>query len=132
MPEGCLRTIVAAMTTTSLDSGTTPATDALRLLVDDVFLSVSAVDADRFSSGTAAGQALLSLAALARRAAGALAAESPGTLDGAPGSAVQQEFADAARLLAEAADAAHGESWQIADLLVRAERVQAQLAVSGG
>jgi hypothetical protein len=120
------------MTTTSLDTGTTPVTDALRLLVDDVLLSVAADDTDRYAGGMPAGRGLLSLAALARRAAAALAVESGGTFDGAPGSAVQQEFAAAARLLGEAADAAHGESWQIADLLVRAERVQAQLAASGG
>jgi hypothetical protein len=121
------------MTTTSLDSGTTHATDALRLLMDDVLLAVAADDdADRYSSRTPAGRALLSLATLARRAAGALAAESGGTLDGAPGIAVQRELAAAARLLGEAAEAAHGESWQIADLLVRAERAQAQLAAIGG
>ena len=121
------------MTTTSLDSGTTPATDALRLLVDDVLQSVAADDdADRYSGGTPAGRALLSLATLIRRAAAGLAAESGGTLAGAPGTAVQRELAAAARLLGEAAEAAHGESWQIADVLVRAERVQAQLTVCGG
>jgi hypothetical protein len=120
------------MTTTSLDSGITPATDALRLIVDDVLLSVAADDADQYAGWTPGGRALLSLATLARRAAAALATESAGPLDGAPGSAVQQEFADAARLLGEAADAAHGESWQVADLLVRAERLQVRLAASGG
>jgi hypothetical protein len=120
------------MTTTSLDTGTTPATDALRLLVDDVLLSVSADDTDRYAGHTPSGQALLSLAALARRAAGVLAEETAGTLDGAVDSAVRQEFAAAARLLGEAADAAHGESWRIADLLVRAERVQARLSASEG
>ena len=123
------------MTTTLLQTSTTrtPTTDVLRLLLDDVLVSVCADDdADRYSSRTPAGRALLSLATLARRAAGALAAESGGTLDGAPGIAVQRELAAAARLLGEAAEAAHGESWQIADLLVRAERVQAQLAAIGG
>jgi hypothetical protein len=120
------------MTTTSFETRTTPATDALRLLVDDVLLSVAADDSDRYAGHTPSGQALLSLAALARRAAGVLAEETAGTLDSAVDSAVRQEFANAARLLAEAADAAHGESWRIADLLVRAERVQARLAASGG
>jgi hypothetical protein len=120
------------MTTTLIDSRTTPATDALRLLMDDVLLSVTADAADRYAGDRPAGRALLSLAALARRAAAALATESRGALDRADGSAVRQEFADAARLLGEAADAADGESWHIADLLVRAERVQAQLAASGG
>ena len=120
------------MTTTSLDSRTTPATDALRLPVDDVLLSVAADDADRYAGRTPSGQALLSRAALARRAAGVLAEETAGMLDGAVDSEVRREFADAARLLGEAADAAHAESWRIADLLVRAERVQARLAASGG
>jgi hypothetical protein len=120
------------MTTTSLDTGTTPVTDALRALMDDVLLSVTADDTDRYAGRTPSGQALLSLAALARRAAGALAEETAGTLDDAADSAVRREFADAARLLGEAADAAHGESWRIADLLVRAERVQARLAANGG
>jgi hypothetical protein len=123
------------MTTTLPHTATTraSATDALRQLVDDVLLSVAAdEEADRYSGGTPAGRALLSLASLARRAAAALAAESGGTLDGAPGTRVQRELAAAARLLGEAAEDAHGESWQVADLLVRAERLQAQLAVSGG
>ena len=122
------------MTTTMLDTGTTrtSATDTLRLLVDGVLLSVAADDdADRYSSRTPAGRALLSLAMLARRAASALGAEPVGTLTGAPGIVVQREFAAAARLLGEAAEAAHGDSWEIADLLVRAERLQAQLAAAG-
>jgi len=121
------------MTTTSLDSGTTSATSALRRLVDDVLLAVAADDdADRYSSRTTTGRALVSLAALARRAAGALAADSGGTADGAPGTAVRRELAAAARLLGEAAEGAHGEPWQIADLLVRAERLRAQLPDAGG
>jgi hypothetical protein len=120
------------MTTTSLDTGTTPATDAIRLLVEDVLLSVTAEDdPDRYSSRTPAGQALLSLATLARRAVAALSAEAEPLLD-APGTAVQRELGAAARLLGEAAEAAHREPWQITDLLVRAERLQAQLAASGG
>ena len=118
------------MTTTMLDSSTTrtPATDALRLVVDAVLLSVATDDdADRYSGRTPAGRALLSLATLARRAAGALGAEAGVTLTDATGVVVQRELAAAARLLDEAAEAAHGESWEIADLLVRAERVQAQL-----
>src|SRR5215203_2528372 len=108
------------MTTTLLDTGTTrtSATDALRLLLDDVLLSVAADDdADRYSSRTATGQALLSLATLARRAAGALGAEPGATLTGAAGIVVQRELAAAVRLLDEVAEAAHGESWEIADLL---------------
>ena len=118
------------MTTTSLDSGPT---SALRLLVDDVLLAVAADhDTDRYAGRTPAGRALLSLATLARRAAGALAADSGGTLHDAPGTAVRRELAAAARLLGEAAEGAHGEPWQIADLLVRAERLRAQLPDAGG
>jgi hypothetical protein len=121
------------MTTTSLDTGTTSATSALRLLVDDVLLAVAADDeADRYAGRAPAGRALVSLATLARRAAGALAADSGGTLDDAPGTAVRRELAAAARLLGEAAEGAHGEPWQIADLLVRAERLRAQLPDAGG
>ena len=128
-----LRTNVAAMTT-MLESGTTrtSATDDLRLLLDDVLLSVAAGDdADRYSSRTPAGRTLLSLATLARRAAGALGADPGVELDGAAGVVVQRELAAAARLLHEAAEAADGESWEIADLLVRAERLQAQLGAAG-
>src|SRR4051794_16397990 len=122
------------MTTTLPRTGTiqTPAIDALRLVMDDVLLSVATDDdADRYSSGTAAGQALLSLATLARRAAGALGAQPGVPLTDAAGIVVQRELAAAARLLDEAAGAADGESWGIADLLVRAERLQARLAVAG-
>ncbi|GAA3173834.1 hypothetical protein GCM10010531_29260 [Blastococcus jejuensis] len=118
------------MTTTMLDTGTTrtPSTDALRLVVDAVLLSAATDDdTDRYSGHLPAGRALLSLATLARRAAAALGTEPGVTLTTAPGIVVQRELAAAARLLDEAAEAAHGESWEIADLLVRAERVQAQL-----
>lgn len=115
--------------TTTRDTRT-PVTDALRRLVDDVLLAVTAQHVDRYSRGTA--QALLCLAALARRAAAALATESADSRDGVAGPVALEEFATAARLLGEAADAAHGESWQIADLLVRAERVRAQFPVGRG
>jgi hypothetical protein len=121
------------MTTTLLQTGTslTPTTDALRLLVDDVLLTVAADDdADRYSSRTPEGRTLLSLATLARRAAAALDAQPGVSLTGAAGVVVQRELAAAARLLDEAAEAAHRESWEIADLLVRAERLQAQLAAA--
>jgi hypothetical protein len=123
------------MTTTLLLTVTrqTPATDVLRILLDDVLRSVAADDeTDRYSGRMPAGRALLSLAALARRAASALSAESGLTPDGLPGIVVQREVAAAARLLGEAAEATNHESWEIADLLVKAERLQAQLAASGG
>ncbi|MFL6097337.1 MAG: hypothetical protein ACJ71Y_17945 [Blastococcus sp.] len=118
------------MTTTLLQTSTsrTPTTDVLRLLLDDVLLSVRADDdADRYSSRTPAGRALVSLTTLARRAAGALCVGPGVALAGGPGVVVQRELAAAARLLDEAAEATTGESWEIADLLVRAERLQAQL-----
>jgi hypothetical protein len=122
------------MTTTLSPTATTrtSATDALRLLLDDALSSVAADDADRYSGGTPAGRALLSLAALARRAAAALGTEPAVALEAAPGIVVRRELAAAVRLLDEAAGVAPGESWEIADLLVRAERLQAELAASGG
>jgi hypothetical protein len=118
------------MTTTLLQTRTTrtPTTDVLRLLLDDVLGSVDADDdADRYSSRTPAGRALVSLTTLARRAAGALCVGPGVALTGGPGVVVQRELAAAVRLLDEAAEVANGESWEIADLLVKAERLQAQL-----
>ena len=117
------------MTTMLLHPGTTstPTTDVLRVLLDEA-LSVAADDAsDRYSSRRPAGRALLSLAALARRAAGALGVEPGVALTSGPGIVVQRELAAAARLLDEAVEAADGESREIADLLVPAERLQAHL-----
>jgi hypothetical protein len=119
------------MTTTMLDTGTTrtSATDDLRLLMDDVLLTVAADEADdRYSSRTPAGRTLLALATLARRAAGVLGADPGGALAGGPGIVVERELAAAARLLDEVAEAAHDESWEVDDLLVTAQRLRAQLA----
>ncbi len=118
------------MTTTLIQTGTTPtpAIDALRHLLDDVLSSVGADDAtERYSSRTPAGRTLLSLATLARRAAGALGADPGVALTGGPGVVVQRELASAVRLLQEAARAAHAEPWEIDDLLVPAQRLQAEL-----
>ena len=118
------------MTTTMLETGTTrtSATNDLRLLLDDVLLSVGAEDApDRYSSRTPAGRTLLALATLARRAAGALGADPGVALVGGPGIVVQRELASAARLLDEAAGAAHHDSWEVDDLLVSAQRLRGQL-----
>jgi hypothetical protein len=115
--------------TTTLDTTTrTPATDALRLVVDAVLLSVATDDdTERYSGRMPEGRAVLSLATLARRAAAALGADPGVALTDATGIVVQRELAAAARLLDEAAEAADRESWEVADLLVRAERVRAQL-----
>lgn len=118
------------MTTTMLQTGTdrTTATDALRHLLDDVLLSVGADDdAARYASRTPAGRTLLALATLARRAAGALGADPGVALTGGPGIVVQRELAAAARLLDDAGDAAPAEPWEIDDLLVAAQRLQAHL-----
>jgi hypothetical protein len=118
------------MTTTMLETGTTrtSATDDLRLLLDDVLLSVAVDDdADRYSSRSPGGRTLLALATLARRAAGALGADPGVALTGGPGIVVQRELASAARLLDESAEAAQGQSWEIDDLLVTAQGLRAQL-----
>jgi hypothetical protein len=129
------------MTTTMLRPGTTwtptaptPTTEALRDVLDDA-LDVAADDAadeaaDRYSSRTPAGRTLLSLAAVARRAAGAVGAEPGVALTDGPGVVVQRELAAAARLLDEAAEAADGEPWGMEDLLVQARRLHAQLLVA--
>jgi len=44
---------------------------------------------------------------------------------------VERELASAVRLLDEAAQAAHAEPWEIDDLLVPAQRLRAELAVTG-
>lgn len=119
------------MTTTMLPTGTirTSATDVLRLLLDDVLLTVAADDAaDRYSSRTSAGRTLLALATLARRAAGALGADPGVALTGGPGIVVQRELASAARLLDEATHATQAEPWEIDDLLDTAQRMRARLA----
>ena len=117
------------MTTTLLRPGTTatPPTDLLRVLLDDA-LSVSSDDAaDTYASRMPAGRALLSLAALARRAAGVLGGEPGVPLASGPGIVVQRELAAAARVLDEAVGAADGEAPEIAYLLLPAQRLHADL-----
>ena len=113
--------------TTATPTTTTPTAEALRDLLDDA-LSVSSDDAaDTYASRMPAGRALLSLAAFARRAAGALGGEPGVPLASGPGIVVQRELAAAARLLDEAVETAHGESPEIADLLLPAQRLHADL-----
>jgi hypothetical protein len=112
--------------TTMLETRTTEtsATDGLRLLLDDVLLSVGADDdADRYPSRTVAGRTLLALATLARRATAALGTDPGVALSGGPGIVVLRELASAARLLDEAAAAAPGGSWEVDDLLVTARQL---------
>ncbi|HET6392191.1 MAG TPA: hypothetical protein VFG13_05180 [Blastococcus sp.] len=117
------------MTTTFLPSITrTPDADVLRVLVDEALIAAATDDAaDRYSSSRPDGRALLALAALARRAAGALGAEPGVALTSGPGIVVQRELAAAARLLDEAADSAVGEPEEIGDLLAPAQRLFTQL-----
>ncbi|WP_324276283.1 hypothetical protein [Blastococcus brunescens] len=118
------------MTTTLLQqpgSARTPSTDVLGVLLAEVLLDVADDAADRYSSRTPAGRALLSLAALARRAAGALGVEPGVALTSGPGIVVQRELAAAAHLLDEAVAAADGESDEVAELLGPAQRLHAHL-----
>ena len=122
------------MTTTFLPSiSRTPSTDVLRVLVDEA-LSAAATDdaADTYSSNRPEGRALLALAGLARRAAGALGADPGVALSSGPGIVVQRELAAAARLLDEAAEAADREPEEIADLLVPGQRSFSVLLTTPG
>jgi hypothetical protein len=94
------------MTTTMIRTETstrsTSGADQLRDLMHDA-LAVVADDADSFDGRTPAGQVLVSLATLARQAAGALGGE-PGTvLAGGPAVVVVRDFAAAVQLLDRAA-----------------------------
>jgi hypothetical protein len=82
--------------------------DQLLDLLDDALAVVADDATDSYDGRTPAGQALLSLAALARQAAGALGAD-PGTvLAGGPGVVVVREFAAAVQLLHRAVSQAAG------------------------
>jgi len=111
--------------TTMLHSETTTRTassaDLLRDLLHDA-LSVAADDtADSFDSRTATGSALLSLAGLARQAAGALGAEPGFPVTSAPGVVVVRELAAAVRLLDSTGDG------DVDGLLATAKGLHAQL-----
>ena len=115
------------MTTTMLSSETTTRTasgaDLLRQLMDDA-LCVAADDAaDSFDSRTATGRTLLSLAAVARRAAGVLGAEPGIPLRSGPGVLVVREFAAAVRLL----DGTQEGAGDVDGLLPAAKALHAQL-----
>jgi hypothetical protein len=122
------------MTTTFLPSiSRTPSTDVLRVLVDEALSAVATDDAaETYSSNRPEGRALLALAGLARRAAGALGADPGVALTSGPGIVVQRELAAAARLLDEAAEAADREPEEIADLLVPGQRLFSVLLTTPG
>jgi hypothetical protein len=92
-------TMFGSETTTRTDSGT----DLLRDVLHDTLDRVAGEDPDAFDSRTADGRELLSLAALARRAAGTLGADAGTTVASGPGIVVVREFAAAVRLLDQAA-----------------------------
>ena len=93
------------MTTTMFRTETTTRThtDLLRDELHDALDLVAEQDPEVFDSRTANGRALLSLAARARQAAGALGVTAGITVAGGPGVVVVREFAAAVRLLDQAA-----------------------------
>jgi hypothetical protein len=94
------------MTTMLRTDSTTTGLDDLRALMYDA-LSVADDDfPDAFDGGTTKGRTLLALAALARRAAGALGADPGITVLAGPGPVVVRELAAAIRLLDRAATSA--------------------------
>jgi hypothetical protein len=83
-------------------------------------------DADSFDSRTPSGRALVSLATLARQAAGALGDEPGIPVAGGPGVVVVREFAAAVRLFDRAL--AHSpESADVDGMLATAKGLQARL-----
>jgi hypothetical protein len=91
--------------TTMVSTDSTTALDDLRVLLYDA-LSVADDDfPDAFDGGTTKGRTLLSLAALARQAAGALGADPGITVLAGSGPVVVRELAAAIRLLDRAAAA---------------------------
>jgi hypothetical protein len=96
------------MTTMLRTDSTTSGLDDLRALLDDA-LSLAADDfPDSFDGGTTNGRTLLAIAALARRAAGALGADPGITVLAGPGPVVVRELAAAARLLDRAVASGRG------------------------
>ena len=104
---------------------TTSAIDDIRALLHEA-LAVAADDsADLYDGGTTTGKTLLALAALARRAAGALGADPGITVLAGPGVVVVREVAAAVRLLDQAADS--GRDGDLDGLRVTAKGLHARL-----
>jgi hypothetical protein len=122
------------MTTASLPTGSTTRTfavDALRVLLDDALSVAASDDTDRLSGDTAAGRALLSLAALARQAAGRLGADAGTSLTTGPGVVVVRDLAAAVRLLDRTTDG--GTAAEDFDpVLAQAQGLRAQLLEESG
>ncbi|WP_448625162.1 hypothetical protein [Geodermatophilus sp. URMC 64] len=115
-------TLVRTDSTTRTPSGA----ELLRELMHDA-LTVAADDAaESFDSRTATGRTLLSLAAVAREAAGALGTEPGMPLTSAPGVVVVRELAAAVRLL-DRAGTPDAEAGAVDGLLPAAKALHAQL-----
>ena len=118
------------MTTTLVrtDSTTRTATSAelLRELMHDALTAAADDAADSFDSRTATGRTLLSLAAVARTAAGALGTEPGIPVTSAPGVVVVRELAAAVRLL-DRAGTPDAETAEVEGLLPAAKALHAQL-----
>jgi hypothetical protein len=78
-------------------------TTMLRSVLHHTLDVVAGEDPEVFDSRTPDGRALLSLAAQAREAAGALGADAGAPVAGGPGVVVVRDFAAAVRLLDQAA-----------------------------
>jgi hypothetical protein len=105
---------------------TTTSAGLLVELVDDALLVAADDETGAFDSRTPTGRALLSLAALARRAAGILGAEPGVPLTSGPAVVVERELAAAARLLDEAVSRTAGPA-DVDGVLAAAKGIHAQL-----
>ena len=112
------------MTTRLRTESTTSGLDDLRAVLYDALSTAEDDFPDAFDGGTTKGRTLLALAALARRAAGALGADPGITVLAGPGPVVVRELAAAIRLLDRAADGGAGD---LAGFLPAAKALHAQL-----
>ena len=114
------------MTTMLRTDSTTSGLEDLRAVLYDA-LSVAEDDfPDSFDGGTTRGRTLLALAALARRAAGALGADPGITVLAGPGPVVVRELASAIRLLDRAASSDRG-AGDLSGFLPTAKALHARL-----
>ena len=87
---------------TTRPATTTAATDLLLTLLDDALSAIAETDPAGLHARTRAGGSLVSLASVARRAAGALGADPGEHLTEGPGVVVVRDLVAATRLLARA------------------------------